>query len=89
MDDKSALSVLLNVSNESLNKEEQQKISIQILDGKSNDAVPYAKVRMDLFYPLGRFENLIDNNTDVTADKYQAKTESAKFRVKPTSTEID
>ena len=84
------------------------------MDGKSNGAVPYAKVRMDLFYPLGRFENLIDNNTDekghflyswaanagceigeytitvrVTADKYQAKTESAKFRVKPTSTEID
>lgn len=63
-DDKSTLSVSLNLSNESLNRGEEQKISIRILDGKSNDAVPYAKVRMELFYPSGRFEKLVDNNMD-------------------------
>lgn len=112
--DKSLLSVSLNLSEESLNRGEQQNISVRILDGKSNDEVPYATIRMDLFYPLGRFENLIDKDTDergqllytwtvndgceigeytltvrATAAKYQAKTESAKFRVKSTSTDID
>ena len=62
--DKSLLSVSLNLSEESLNRGEQQNISVRILDGKSNDEVPYATIRMDLFYPLGRFENLIDKDTD-------------------------
>jgi len=62
--DKSILSVSLNLSEESLNREEEQNISIRVLDQKSKHIVPYAKIRMELFYPSGRFEKLIYNNSD-------------------------
>ena len=109
--DKSILSVSLNVSNESLNRGEQQNISIRILDEKSNEVVPCAKLRMELFYPSGRFEKLVEDiagengqflyqwtanagcetgeytlTLRVSVNGYEAKTESAKFKVKPTST---
>ena len=59
--DKSILSVSLNLSNESLNRGEQQNISVQILDEKSNEVVSRPKLRMELFYPSGRFEKLVED----------------------------
>ena len=34
---------------------------LRILDEKSNEVVPHAKLSMDLFYPSGHFERLVED----------------------------